>query len=144
MGLRLCLTASIKRLVFLPLQFSIWPLRTSIVIFLLALGTFLLPFLVRQTHAIRSLDQIIFALLAMGCASSIWMSVGQAIGILPFLQILPMAGLLVRGDRGHQSFQRPRRQRPHRPNERRHRPRSGRGYLWDARQTLTPGNRRGL
>lgn len=100
MGLLLCFFASWGTLTYLPFMFSTWPLGISVVSTLLVVGTIALPFVLRQTRAIRHLGQIVCGILAVGSIASISTSAGRAVGFLPFLPILPIAGLLVRGRRG--------------------------------------------
>ncbi len=100
MGVLFCISASLGTLIFMPIQFSVWPIEIGLAATLLATATLILPFALRQTRAIRSLGQVACGILALGTTISVWMSAGQAGGGLPFLPILPMAGLLVRGGRG--------------------------------------------
>ena len=58
-----------------------------------------LPFMLRQMNSIQHFGQLICGVLASTYTISVWTSSGQAIGVLPFLPILPVLGLLVGGGR---------------------------------------------
>jgi PAS domain S-box-containing protein len=97
MGLLFYLAGCIGTLCFLPFQFAIWSAGTSITTAAVVLVMLGLPFLLRQTRGIRILGQLVCAGLAIISATSMWMSAGQAIGILPFLPVLSVIALLVGG-----------------------------------------------
>ena len=100
MGLLICLCVSAGILFTLPLQFSSWPRPIALATTFVAIATFVLPFAIRKTRAIRFLGQIVCGILALECIAILWLSGGQAVSILPILPMLPVAGLLVRGGRG--------------------------------------------
>ncbi|MEM9177491.1 MAG: ATP-binding protein [Myxococcota bacterium] len=100
MGLLLTLIASVAALVFMPIQFAIWPGPIAWAAIGISSSVLALPFVVRQTPAIRHLGQIVCATIAIGSGFSAYMSAGQAMGILPALLALPILGLLVGGSRG--------------------------------------------
>ncbi len=100
MGLVLCLIAGLGSVAFAPIQFAIWPQSTALITTAVTLLVLATPFVLRQTDTIRHLGQIVCGVMAAACLKSIWLSAGQAVGILPFLPLLPILGLLVAGGRG--------------------------------------------
>ncbi|MCR9094985.1 MAG: ATP-binding protein [bacterium] len=100
MGLLLALATSVGALAFMPIQFALWPPTIAWAAAAISLAVLALPFAARQTSGVRHLGQIVCATVAIGSSFSLWMSGGQAVGILPFLPALPILGLLVGGSRG--------------------------------------------
>ncbi|GEM_PF-6449055 len=99
MGLLLTLCTSLGTLLFMPMQFAIWAPAIAWGTTALACSVLALPFVFRQTNAMRHLGQFVCGIVAAGSCYSLAMSGGQAVGLLPFLPMLPMLGLLVGGAR---------------------------------------------
>ena len=100
MGLLLCLTAGIGGLLFVVVQSSSWPPAGALAAFACLVTALALPFVLRRRTSIKLLGPIGCGILSVVSALALFSSAGQSIGILAFLPILPMTGLLVSGRRG--------------------------------------------
>ena len=100
MGLVLTLVAGVGAAAFLPLLFTTWPRPAALISTAMTLIVLAMPFVLRQTDMIRHAGQLVCGVMAAACAQSIWFSAGQGAGVLPFLPMLPVMGLLVAGRAG--------------------------------------------
>lgn len=100
MGLVLALIAGLGAAVLLPMLFTMWPRPAALISTAMTLIVLGMPFVLRQKDAIRHVGQLVCGVMATACAQSIWFSAGQGAGVLPFLPMLPVIGLLVAGRRG--------------------------------------------
>lgn len=100
MGLRLSFIAGLGTLAFLPLQLVSGLTSAAWLTAATSLVVLSFPFVLRKRAAMRSLGQILCGVLAAATLASVIGRDGWAGGVLPFLVVLPIIGLLVRGPRG--------------------------------------------
>ena len=100
MGLLLCLTAGLGGLLFVLMQSTSWPAIGALAVSVCLVTALVLPFALRKRPAIRLVGPIGCGILSIVSALALFTSGGQSIGILAFLPMLPITGLLVGGRRG--------------------------------------------